>query len=44
MNCMQSGRSLQLKEFMELDPNIPAQNTILKKAKEGLPMNISLAN
>lgn len=35
---------LTVKEFMELDPNIPAQNAILKKAKEGLPMNISLAN
>jgi len=35
---------LSVKEFTELDPKIPAQNAILKKAKEGLPMNISLAN
>jgi biopolymer transport protein ExbD len=36
--------NLSVKEFLDLDPKIPAHQAILKKAKQGLPMNISLAN
>jgi biopolymer transport protein ExbD len=36
--------NLTVKEFLDLNPNIPAHQTILKRAKAGLPMNISLAN
>lgn len=36
--------NLTVKEFLDLDPKIPDHQLIIRKAKAGIPMNISVAN